>query len=212
LACIYKFQHTDRESGVKKTQIALGIVTHQHNCPETGNLLYDIRFCPPKGAKPAAKNRPDTLYQNICADMGFNIHFKSRIGKKVKEEFEDKYLLRSVMLAFNLIINKSVAMENFARSALGPTNIYSMSSYALAENVICEFYDSLCQACASKKCICAFYDSLRQRLWLQVMLYVLEQMRGELNLRTNLCFSGSVCMSGCSVTSASNQMCALSLG
>ena len=55
LACIYKFQHTDRESGVKKTQIAVGIVTHQHNCPETGNLLYD---------------------------MGCNIHFKSRIGKK----------------------------------------------------------------------------------------------------------------------------------
>ena len=90
LACIYKFQHTDRESGVEKTQIAVGIVTHQHNCPETGNLLYDIQFCPPKGAKNAAKNRPDTLYQNICADMGFNIHFKSRIGKKVKEK--DKYI------------------------------------------------------------------------------------------------------------------------
>ena len=120
LACIYKFQHTDRESGVEKTQIAVGIVTHQHNCPETGNLLYDIRFCPPKGAKPAAKNRPDTLYQNICADMGFNIHFKSRIGKKNEEE--DKYLPRSVMLAFNLIINKSDG--KFCKKRLG-TNMHT---------------------------------------------------------------------------------------
>ena len=48
-ACICKFEHTDRESGV-----AVGIVTNQHTSPTTGDFLYDKRFCPPKGAKLAA--------------------------------------------------------------------------------------------------------------------------------------------------------------
>ena len=38
-ACICKFEHTDRESGV-----AVGIVTNQHTSPTTGDFFYDIRF------------------------------------------------------------------------------------------------------------------------------------------------------------------------
>ena len=78
-ACICKFEHTDRESGV-----AVGIVTNQHTSPTTGDFLYDKRFCPPKGAKLAAKNRTNTLYQNINANMAFkfDLHYKSKVRKK----------------------------------------------------------------------------------------------------------------------------------
>jgi len=91
-------------------------VTNQHSSPTTGDFLYDIRFCPPKGAKPAAKNRPDTLYQNINANMAFkfNLHYKSKVWKKV-------------MLACNLHINKgdgkfskSVSSQTFTACPLIP--------------------------------------------------------------------------------------------
>ena len=134
-ACIYKFEHTDRESGTEKAQIAVGIVTNQHSSPTTGDFLCDIRFCLAKGAKPAAKNRTDTLYQNINANMAFDLHYKSKVGKKVEQE--DRNLPRSVMLTFNFHINKGDG--NFSKKRLF-TNIYSMSSYSLADNVIREFY------------------------------------------------------------------------
>ena len=93
-ACICKFEHTERASGhgAEKAQIAVGIGTNQHSSPTTDDFLYDIRFCLPKGAKPAAKNRTDTLYQNINDNMAFefNLHYKSKVRKKV-------------MLAFHLL-------------------------------------------------------------------------------------------------------------
>ena len=109
IACICKFEHTDRESGAKKAQIAVGIVTNQHTSP-TGNFLYDKRFCPPKGAKLAAKNRTNTLYQNINANMAFefDLHYKSKVRKKD-------------MLAFYLHINKGAGQ--FSKSVSSQTFI-----------------------------------------------------------------------------------------
>ena len=104
-ACICKFEHTDRESGV-----AVGIVTNQHTSPTTGDFLYDKRFCPPKGAKLAAKNRTNTLYQNINANMAFefDLHYKSKVRKKD-------------MLAFYLHINKGAG--KFSKSVSSQTFI-----------------------------------------------------------------------------------------
>ena len=136
-AGIYKFTHVDRETQVEKVQIAVGIVTKVHTCPITENLLYDIKFCPPKGAKPAKKGRADTLYQDISADMAFNVNYKSRVGRKV--ENEDVNLPRKVMLAFNLELNKSDG--KFCKKRRNDS-IYNASSYMLAENVIREFYEN----------------------------------------------------------------------
>ena len=69
--------------------------------------------------------------------MSFNLHYRSKAGKKVEQE--DTHLPRSVMLALNLHLNKGDG--KFSKKRLF-TNIYSMSSYALAENVIREFYSS----------------------------------------------------------------------
>ena len=43
-------------------------------------VLTDIQFW--KGAKPATPVRPDTLHQNITAEMGFNLSYKSKRGRK----------------------------------------------------------------------------------------------------------------------------------
>ena len=69
--------------------------------------------------------------------MSFNLHYRSKAGKKVKQE--DTHLPRSVMLALNLHLNKGDRKISKKRLF---TNIYSMSSYALAENVIREVYSS----------------------------------------------------------------------
>lgn len=133
--CIYKFTHEDRVSKEEKTQIAVGLIEKIHSDAMTGEKLFDLRFCPPKGARPASKNRADTLYQDISADYAYNIRYKSAKGNKVEQE--DRNLSRSVMLAFNLEINKSDGKFSKKRRADSP---YNLSSYSLAENVITSFY------------------------------------------------------------------------
>lgn len=133
--CIYKFTHEDRITKTDKTQIAVGLVEKVHSDAVTSEKHFDIRFCPPKGAKPANKHRADTLYQDISADMAFNTHYRSTQGKKVEQE--DKNLPRSVMLAFNLELNKSDGRFSKKRRTDSP---YNMSSYSLAKNVIANFY------------------------------------------------------------------------
>jgi hypothetical protein len=134
MGCIFQFTHVDRETKTEKNQIALGIVQKIHTDHITDEPLYDIRFCPPKGAKPASKKRPDSLYQDIKPEMSFNLHYKSKNGKRV--ENEDKNLPRNVMLAFNLEMNKdgTICKRRMIDSK------YNMSSFSLAENVITEFY------------------------------------------------------------------------
>lgn len=134
MGCIFKFSHVDRKTQMEKTQIAVGMVEKMHNCLETNAELFDIRFCPPKGAKPASKGRPDTLYQDISADYAYNLGYKSRQGKKVEKE--DVNLPRSVFLAFNLEINKDGKFCKKRRN----DSPYNMSSYSLADNVITEYY------------------------------------------------------------------------
>ena len=111
-----------------------------HGDPASPTALVDIRFCPPKGAKPQKGARPDTLYQNINTDMCFNLHNKSKTGKKVEEE--DKNLERDVLLAFNLKANRSSGAFN-KKNREGK---YEMSSYAymlaIVTDVIELFYSS----------------------------------------------------------------------
>lgn len=134
LGCIYKFTHEDRESKKEKTQIAVGIVKRVHECPDTHAMLYDIRFCPPVGAKAAKGKRPDTLYQDIASDFRFQLNYKTRAGNRVEDE--DNNLPRSVMLAFNLQLNKD---GRFCKVRMGDSR-YNVSSYELAQNVISGFY------------------------------------------------------------------------
>jgi hypothetical protein len=47
--CIYKFEYPDVKRDIYVTQIAFGLVWKVHSPTETGEVLYDIRFCPPKG-------------------------------------------------------------------------------------------------------------------------------------------------------------------
>jgi hypothetical protein len=73
--------------------------------PQVQQPLSTFAFAPPKGAKPQKGSRPDMLYQDINADMCFNLQYRSKTGKKV--ENEDRNLEREVLLAFNLDMNKS---------------------------------------------------------------------------------------------------------
>ena len=89
-------------------QIGVGIITKIHGDPSDPQALFDIKFCPPKGAKPQkGSSRPDTLYQDIRGDMKFNQHYLSKRGKKI--ESEDCNLEKDVLLAFNLTLKKDGA-------------------------------------------------------------------------------------------------------
>ena len=78
--------------------------------------------------------RPDTLYQDINADMKFNTSFISKAGKKI--ESEDCNLEKDVFVAFNLTLKKD--------GSFGGTKLwdgkYNITSYALASHVIELFY------------------------------------------------------------------------
>ena len=63
--CIYKYVHFDEAQEQEVEQIGVGIIYAIHGAPNDPNALIDIRFCPPTHGKPASKNRPDSLYQDI---------------------------------------------------------------------------------------------------------------------------------------------------
>ena len=116
-------------------QIGVGIITKIHGDPSDPQALFDIKFCPPKGAKPQkGSSRPDTLYQDIRADMKFNQHYLSKRGKKI--ESEDCNLEKDVLLAFNLTLKKD--------GAFGSTRLqegkYNITSLGLVAHVIQMFY------------------------------------------------------------------------
>ena len=71
------------------TQIGVGLIKKVHGNPCSSVARFDIRFCPPKGAKAQdGKNRPDTLYSNISAGMAFNLHFRSKRAKRLKKKIQ----------------------------------------------------------------------------------------------------------------------------
>ena len=103
--CIYKYVYVPWGKTEDVTQIGVGLIENVHGNPSSTDARFDIRFCPPKGAKPQqGSKRPDTLYQNIAADMAFNKSYSSKKGKRI--ENEDTMLDRGVMLAFNWTLNK----------------------------------------------------------------------------------------------------------
>ena len=100
--CIFKYTHVKRGTEEEITQIGVGIIEKVHGDASSPTALVDIRFCPPKGAKPQKGSRPDTLYQDINSDMCFNLHYRSRTGKKVENEDRTLHLEQEVLFAFNL--------------------------------------------------------------------------------------------------------------
>jgi hypothetical protein len=69
------------------TRIGVGLIEKVHGDPSSADARFDIRFCPPKGAKPQqGSKRADTLYQDISADMAFNRSYFSKKGKRIEEE------------------------------------------------------------------------------------------------------------------------------
>jgi hypothetical protein len=138
--CIFNYTHVRRGTDELISQIGVGIIEKVHGNPSSPDALLDIRFCPPKGAKPQKGNRPDTLYQDINADMCFNLNYKSKKGTKIEKE--DMNLERDVLLAFNLDINKSSGTFNKLNLERGN----NVSSYNVATDVIELFY-------SSKKCL-----------------------------------------------------------
>jgi hypothetical protein len=137
MGCIYSFTYPDRVENKDKSQIGVGIIRDVKGKPDDPDVLIDIQFCPPKGAKPAGPGRPDTLYQNISAETAFNLNYKSKKGKKV--ENEDKNLPRSVLLAFNLELNKSNGKFSERRNC--SDSRYNCSSIELAHTVITQYYE-----------------------------------------------------------------------
>ena len=117
-------------------QIGVGIITKIHGDPSDPQALFDIKFCPPKGAKPqkgSGSSRPDTLYQDIRADMKFNQHYLSKRGKKI--ESEDCNLEKDVLLAFNLTLKKDDAFGS-TRLREVMYNITSLGLVALSHVIL----------------------------------------------------------------------------
>ena len=64
------------------TQIGVGLIENVHGDPSSADARFEIRFCPPKGAKlQQGGKRRDTLYKNIAADMAFNKSYSSKFKK-----------------------------------------------------------------------------------------------------------------------------------
>ena len=69
--CIFKYVYPNKLSGEEVAQISVGqIVNMYEDDPASPSQAFDIRFFPPRCAKPQTSKRPDTLYQNINASMG----------------------------------------------------------------------------------------------------------------------------------------------
>ena len=66
-ACIFVYEYPDVALKKDVQQIGVGIIEKIHGDPSSPEATFDIRFCPPKGARPAQgvfgnKNyRADTL-------------------------------------------------------------------------------------------------------------------------------------------------------
>ena len=121
---------------VPKGIVWVGIIKNIHGNPADPKALFDVKFCPPKGAKPQKGKRPDTLYQDIRADMKFNTSYTSKTGKKI--ESEDCKLEKDVFLAFNLTLKKDGTFGGtIAKLRDGK---YNITSQALASHVIELFY------------------------------------------------------------------------
>ena len=69
--CIFKYVYPNKLLGEEVVQISVGqIVNMYEDDPASPSQAFDIRFFPPRCAKPQTSKRPDTLYQNINASMG----------------------------------------------------------------------------------------------------------------------------------------------
>ena len=139
-ACIFKYDYPKLIMGQPQfvQQIGVGVIKAVHGDPSSPGATFDIQFCPPKGSKPQSSKRPDTLYQDIDADMSFKMNHTIKKGKMRMPDIS-KHLPKDVLLAFNLQINKS--KHCFSKVRLADSK-YNMSSYAFANNVISSYYQS----------------------------------------------------------------------
>ena len=129
-ACILKYDYPKFKMGKPQFVQQIGVavikaVYGDHSSPGA-TFKFDIQFCPPKGCKPQLSKRPDTLYQDIDADMSFKMNHTSKKGKMRVSDIS-KQLQKNVLLAFNLQINKS--KHCFSRVRLADSK-YNMSLYA----------------------------------------------------------------------------------
>lgn len=139
LACIYKFTYPDMKQDAYVEQIALGVIVKIHQSTETEEESYDIRFCPPVGARPQTATKPDTLYQNIRANMQFNMKYQISSGpkgRKVRVPDIEVQQPKSVLLAYNLVVNSDGFLSRQQMDNLALTS----SSFDFAHNVIIEYY------------------------------------------------------------------------
>jgi len=82
---ICSFTHKDRSTG-EKTQIASGCIVKTHSRHETGDELYTLKLCSPRGAKAASNARKDILYQDRSADCSFHLNYFSKRESKVEDK------------------------------------------------------------------------------------------------------------------------------
>ena len=73
MGCICSFTYPDKVENIDKSQSGVGIIKYIEGKPDDPDVLTGSQFCPPNGVKPAAPGRPDTLYQNITAEISYNL-------------------------------------------------------------------------------------------------------------------------------------------
>ena len=139
MACIYKYVYPNLKKKKDVEQIGLGIITKVYGDPSSEDAAVDIRFCPPHGAKPQTLSRPDTLYQNIAVLMQFNLKYLlNKKGAAPKPEMEVQQP-RSVLLAWNLDVNKKGLLST--QACIG-SEANGTSSKQFADRVIKCYYNT----------------------------------------------------------------------
>lgn len=136
--CLYKYVFPNLVKKTEMEQIGLGKIVEVHGDPTKADCLFDIQFCPPKGAKAQTSKRPDTLYQDITASMEFNLHYKKKTKSSSLKTLDiDKGLPKDVLLAWNLDVTTAGKLGSIP--CVGD-EAQGMTSLQFADRVIKEYY------------------------------------------------------------------------
>ena len=139
--CIFKYVYPNKFSNEDVTQIGVGLIVNIHgDDPASPQQTFDIRFFPPRGAKPQTSKHPYTLYQSINADMSFNMNFTVKKGGRRVSDISYN-VPKDALLAWNLHLNKTSGSFTHKRGV--EDSIYNLSSYQLADTVIRKYYGNM---------------------------------------------------------------------
>ena len=134
-ACILKYDYPKFKMGKPQfvQQIGVAVIKAVHRDHSSPGATFDIQFSHPKGCKPQSSKCPDTLYQDIDADMSFKMNHTSKKGKMRVSDIS-KQLQKNVLLAFNqqiqtLFLESTVSRQQIQYVIVCPSINFKKSKF-----------------------------------------------------------------------------------